>query len=100
MSTPLLTVDHLLKRYGEQTVVRDLSFHIEPGECLGVIGPNGAGKTTCFNLLTKFLTPTRGQILFDGHDITNESPVQIARRGVIRSFQISSVFPQIGRAHV
>ena len=59
------------------------------------IGPNGAGKTTCFNLLTKFLIPTSGQILFDGQDITNETSAHIARRGVIRSFQISSVFPHL-----
>jgi branched-chain amino acid transport system ATP-binding protein len=60
-----------------------------------LIGPNGAGKTTCFNLLTKFLEPTQGQILFNGQDITREQPAQIARRGIIRSFQISAVFPHL-----
>ena len=74
MSTPLLTVDHLLKRYGEQTVVRDLSFHIEPGECLGVIGPNGAGKTTFFNLLTGMYVPEEGKILHKGVDVTRMTP--------------------------
>jgi branched-chain amino acid transport system ATP-binding protein len=60
-----------------------------------LIGPNGAGKTTCFNLLTKFLTPTAGQILFDGPRHHAEKPAQIARRGIIRSFQISAVFPHL-----
>lgn len=60
-----------------------------------LIGPNGAGKTTCFNLLTKFLEPTSGAILFNGQDITGERPAQIARRGIIRSFQISAVFPHL-----
>ena len=65
------------------------------GSIHALIGPNGAGKTTCFNLLTKFLEPTRGQILFDGHDITRDKPADIARRGVVRSFQISSTFPNM-----
>jgi branched-chain amino acid transport system ATP-binding protein len=60
-----------------------------------LIGPNGAGKTTCFNLLTKFLEPTGGSILYNGTDITRERPADIARRGVIRSFQISAVFPHL-----
>jgi branched-chain amino acid transport system ATP-binding protein len=60
-----------------------------------LIGPNGAGKTTCFNLLTKFLSPSAGTIVFNGHDITHERPAQIARRGVIRSFQISATFPHL-----
>ena len=68
------------------------------GSIHALIGPNGAGKTTCFNLLTKFLTPTSGQILFDGTDITAETPAHIARRGVVRSFQISAVFPHLTRA--
>jgi branched-chain amino acid transport system ATP-binding protein len=60
-----------------------------------LIGPNGAGKTTCFNLLTKFLVPSSGQILFNGRDITGARPAQIARMGIIRSFQISAVFPHL-----
>lgn len=65
------------------------------GSIHALIGPNGAGKTTCFNLLTKFLEPTSGTILFNGQDITGERPAQIARRGIIRSFQISAVFPHL-----
>ena len=64
MSSPLLSVDHLLKRYGEQTVVNDLSFHIEPGECLGVIGPNGAGKTTTLRMCLGLSEPDGGSVRY------------------------------------
>jgi branched-chain amino acid transport system ATP-binding protein len=77
------------------SALADVSLTVPPGEIHGLIGPNGAGKTTCFNLLTKFLTPTAGQILYEGHDITGETPAHIARRGVIRSFQISAVFQHL-----
>jgi len=75
--------------------VSDVNLEVGRGSIHALIGPNGAGKTTCFNLLTKFLEPTSGQILFNGLDITKERPAQIARRGVIRSFQISAVFPHL-----
>jgi branched-chain amino acid transport system ATP-binding protein len=68
---------------------------VQRGHIHALIGPNGAGKTTCFNLLTKFLVPTTGQILFNGRDITASKPAQIARQGIIRSFQISAVFPHL-----
>jgi branched-chain amino acid transport system ATP-binding protein len=68
---------------------------VQRGHIHALIGPNGAGKTTCFNLLTKFLQPTSGSIVFDGADITREAPAAIARRGVIRSFQISAVFQHL-----
>ena len=71
------------------------TFGVRRGTIHALIGPNGAGKTTCFNLLTKFLTPTSGQILFDGDDITPQKPCTIARRGVVRSFQISAVFAHL-----
>ena len=77
------------------SAVSDVNLNVTRGTIHALIGPNGAGKTTCFNLLTKFLEPTSGQILFNGFDITNEAPSQIARRGVIRSFQISAVFPHL-----
>ena len=73
----------------------NVNLKVRRGSIHALIGPNGAGKTTCFNLLTKFLDPTRGQILFEGEDITREKPAQIARRGVIRSFQISATFPHL-----
>jgi branched-chain amino acid transport system ATP-binding protein len=72
-----------------------VNLSIRRGTIHALIGPNGAGKTTCFNLLTKFIIPSSGTILFNGADITNEAPAQIARRGIIRSFQISAVFPHL-----
>ncbi|MBB3117264.1 branched-chain amino acid transport system ATP-binding protein [Massilia violacea] len=72
-----------------------MNLKVQRGHIHALIGPNGAGKTTCFNLLTKFLVPTSGQILFNGKDITAARPAQIARMGVIRSFQISAVFPHL-----
>jgi len=89
----ILETKDVVKRFGGLTAVNKLSFSMEKGRIYSIIGPNGAGKTTCFNLLTKFLKPTRGSIRFEGADITGESPSAIARRGVIRSFQISAVFP-------
>ena len=77
------------------SAVSDVNLNVTRGTIHALIGPNGAGKTTCFNLLTKFLEPTSGQILFNGFDITKEAPSEIARRGVIRSFQISAVFPHL-----
>jgi branched-chain amino acid transport system ATP-binding protein len=85
----------LVKEFKGFVAVDGVDLRVERGEIHALIGPNGAGKTTCFNLLTKFLVPTRGQILFEGQDITQEKPAQIARRGVIRSFQISATFPHL-----
>ncbi|MFX8098470.1 ATP-binding cassette domain-containing protein, partial [Acinetobacter baumannii] len=93
--TALLEVVDLHAGYGRAEVLHGLSFAVAEHSVVTVIGPNGAGKTTCFNLLTKFLTPTRGRIVFAGIDITGETSAQIARRGVIRSFQISAVFPHL-----
>jgi branched-chain amino acid transport system ATP-binding protein len=72
-----------------------VSLKVRRGSIHGLIGPNGAGKTTVFNMLTKFLIPTRGKIFFKGEDITTEKPAKVARRGLVRSFQISSVFPHL-----
>jgi branched-chain amino acid transport system ATP-binding protein len=72
-----------------------VNLKVRRGTIHALIGPNGAGKTTVFNLLTKFLEPTRGTILYNGEDITREKPAQIARRGIVRSFQISAVFPHL-----
>jgi branched-chain amino acid transport system ATP-binding protein len=91
----ILETRQLTKEFKGFVAVSNVDLKVRRGSIHALIGPNGAGKTTCFNLLTKFLTPTRGQILFDGTDITHEQPAAIARRGVIRSFQISAVFPHL-----
>ncbi|CBJ36338.1 putative branched-chain amino acid transport system permease, ATP binding component [Ralstonia solanacearum CMR15] len=91
----ILETRGLTKAFKGFTAVSDVNLRVRRGSIHALIGPNGAGKTTCFNLLTKFLVPTRGTILFNGLDITPERPAQIARRGVIRSFQISAVFPHL-----
>ncbi len=91
----ILETRGLTKAFKGFTAVSDVNLRVRRGSIHALIGPNGAGKTTCFNLLTKFLVPTRGTILFNGTDITPERPAQIARRGVIRSFQISAVFPHL-----
>ena len=91
----ILETRDLTKEFKGFIAVHGVDLKVRRGDIHALIGPNGAGKTTCFNLLTKFLTPTRGQILFEGHDITGEKPAQIARRGVIRSFQISATFPHL-----
>jgi branched-chain amino acid transport system ATP-binding protein len=85
----------LRKTFKGFSAVSDVNLNVARGTIHALIGPNGAGKTTCFNLLTKFLEPTSGQIFFNGFDITKEKPAQIARRGIIRSFQISAVFPHL-----
>ncbi len=85
----------LVKEFKGFVAVDGVDLQVRRGEIHALIGPNGAGKTTCFNLLTKFLIPTRGQILFEGQDITQDKPAQIARRGVVRSFQISATFPHL-----
>jgi len=95
MSDVILETSHLTKEFKRFTAVNDVNLAVRRGSIHALIGPNGAGKTTCFNLLTKFLEPTSGSIRFNGVDITREQPAQIARRGVIRSFQISAVFPYL-----
>jgi branched-chain amino acid transport system ATP-binding protein len=91
----ILETRGLGKQFAGFKAVHDVNLRVRRGHIHALIGANGAGKTTCFNLLTKFLPPTSGQILFDGQDITAERPAQIARRGIVRSFQISAVFPQL-----
>jgi branched-chain amino acid transport system ATP-binding protein len=95
MSDVILETRKLTKQFKGFTAVHDVDLRVQRGHIHALIGPNGAGKTTCFNLLTKFLVPTTGQILFNGRDITAAKPAQIARMGVIRSFQISAVFPHL-----
>ena len=91
----ILETRSLSKEFKGFVAVSDVNLKVRRGSIHALIGPNGAGKTTVFNLLTKFLPPTTGTIVYNGHDITAERPAQIARRGVIRSFQISAVFPHL-----
>jgi branched-chain amino acid transport system ATP-binding protein len=92
--TLLETVD-LTKSFNGFTAVNKVNLRVKRGSIHALIGPNGAGKTTVFNLLTKFLTATEGKILYRGEDITHETPDKTARRGVVRSFQISATFPHL-----
>ena len=85
----------LTKEFKGFVAVDGVDLSIRRGSIHALIGPNGAGKTTCFNLLTKFLPPTRGRITYKGRDITAMSPADIARLGIVRSFQISAVFPHL-----
>ncbi|WP_321797661.1 ABC transporter ATP-binding protein [Caballeronia sp. J97] len=91
----ILETKGLTRQFNGFTAVNGIDLRVRRGTIHALIGPNGAGKTTCFNLLTKFLTPSAGQIFFDGREITRAAPAAIARRGVIRSFQISAVFAHL-----
>ena len=90
-----LQAEGLTKEFKGFVAVNNIDLSIEKGTIHALIGPNGAGKTTCFNLLTKFLQPTRGQITYEGRDITRMKPSEIARLGMVRSFQISAIFPDL-----
>jgi branched-chain amino acid transport system ATP-binding protein len=85
----------LTRQFGGFLAVDGVDLRVATGSIHALIGPNGAGKTTCFNLLTKFLRPTRGVIRFEGRDVTGLNPAEVARAGLVRSFQISSVFPTL-----
>src|SRR2546421_428654 len=91
----ILETRGLTKEFKGFVAVKDVSLKVRRGSIHALIGPNGAGKTTCFNLLTHFLSPTRGQIFYNGREITGASPSKIARMGLARSFQISAVFPHL-----
>ncbi|MES2940722.1 MAG: ABC transporter ATP-binding protein [Pseudomonadota bacterium] len=91
----ILETKGLTKEFKGFVAVNNVDLRVRRGDIHALIGPNGAGKTTFFNLLTKFLPPTRGTITYLGNDITHEKPAQIARRGIVRSFQISAVFPHM-----
>jgi len=91
----ILETRGLTKEFKGFVAVQDVSLKVRRGSIHALIGPNGAGKTTCFNLLTHFLEPTRGQIFYNGREITGSSPPSIARMGLVRSFQISAVFPHL-----
>lgn len=95
MPTAIIETTGLTKSFKGFRAVNDISIQVMPGTIHAMIGANGAGKTTCFNLLTKFLVPSSGRILFKGGDITSLTPDQIARLGLVRSFQISAVFGRL-----
>ena len=95
MSDIILETRNLTREFKGFVAVNQVNLQVQRGHIHALIGPNGAGKTTCFNLLTKFLIPSSGQILFNGQDITSLASAQIARMGIIRSFQISAVFPHL-----
>ncbi len=91
----ILETHGLTKQFAGFYAVRDVNLQVRKGTIHALIGPNGAGKTTCFNLLTKFLQPSEGQILYKGRDISAMAPADVARLGLVRSFQISAVFPHL-----
>jgi branched-chain amino acid transport system ATP-binding protein len=91
----ILETQGLTKEFKGFVAVKDVHLRVRRGSIHALIGPNGAGKTTCFNLLTHFLEPTAGRIVYNGRDITGSPPARIARMGLVRSFQISAVFPHL-----
>ena len=91
----LLQVENVSKKFGDLVAVDGVSMTVEPGELRAVIGPNGAGKTTFFNLISGFLTPSSGRIVFDGEDVTKMLPARRVWRGMARTFQITEVFPEL-----
>jgi len=91
----ILETEGLTKEFHGFVAVKNVALRVRRGTIHALIGPNGAGKTTCFNLLTHFMTPTRGRIRFNGREITGSRPADIARLGLVRSFQISAVFPHL-----
>ncbi len=91
----LLEARHLHKNFGGIQAIDGLSFDVHQGEYLGIIGPNGAGKTTLFNLITGFARPTRGAMYWKGESLEGLRPDQIAKRGIVRTFQITRVFPRL-----
>jgi branched-chain amino acid transport system ATP-binding protein len=95
MSEIILETRNLTKEFRGFVAVNNVNLQTKRGSIHALIGPNGAGKTTCFNLLTKFLTPTEGSITYNGREITRSKPADIARMGLVRSFQISAVFPHL-----
>ena len=95
MSTPILEVEGATKRYGGVMAVQDISFHVDPGEILGLIGPNGAGKTTLVNLITGVASLTRGSVTFEGRQLNGLRAHQIGRLGVARTFQVVRPFANL-----
>src|SRR5437899_12505195 len=95
MTDAILETEGLTKEFRGFVAVKNVNLRVRRGAIHALIGPNGAGKTTCFNLLTHFLTPTSGRIRFKGRDITGSKPADIARLGLVRSFQLPAAFPPL-----
>lgn len=93
MMPSLLQIDNISKSFGGVVAARNIAFEVREREIVSLIGPNGAGKTTLFNMITGFLRPTEGRVLFDSRDITGVKPQYVARLGIVRTFQITNVFP-------
>jgi ABC-type branched-subunit amino acid transport system ATPase component len=94
-ASPLLNVSKLYKNFGGVQAIRDLNFKLAEGELLGLIGPNGSGKTTAVNLITGFVKPTEGEIVYRGRNITGRAPYKIVRLGIARTFQMVKPFYQL-----
>jgi branched-chain amino acid transport system ATP-binding protein len=92
---PILSIEDVVKKFGEVAALDHCSFTIERGSMTGLIGPNGAGKTTLFNLITGVLQPDAGHVYFKGEDITGKKPHKIAQKGVGRTYQIIRIFPKM-----
>lgn len=91
----LLQLEGVTRRFGGLTAVDAVSLEIEPGRVSAIIGPNGAGKTTLFNVISGFLAPSDGRVVFDGHDLTGLAPHRIAALGLVRTFQLVQLFPEL-----
>ena len=91
----MLRIDNVSKRFGGLVALRNITLEIREGELSGLIGPNGAGKTTLFNVVSGFLRPSEGEISFEGNDITGLPPHELAKRGLVRTFQGARVFPKL-----
>jgi branched-chain amino acid transport system ATP-binding protein len=90
--TPIIEIDHITKKFGGLVANGDVSFNVQEGEILSVIGPNGAGKSTLFKVIASFLKPTLGQVRFKGERISGLAPHIVARKGVVRTFQETTIF--------
>ncbi|HWI36801.1 MAG TPA: ABC transporter ATP-binding protein [Burkholderiales bacterium] len=95
MSEPILRIEGLAKRFGGLEALGGVNLNVSPGDFRAIIGPNGAGKSTFFNTMTGLLRPDAGRVIFEGRDVTGEAPHRLARRGVARTFQITSVFADL-----
>ena len=89
----MLKIEGLTKYFGGLSAVNNVDITMNPGDLLGLIGPNGAGKTTFFNLVTGYLRPTKGRVIFEGTDITGKKPHKVAAKGIVRTFQQTNIFP-------